>query len=367
MQDGLTPEQKWKYENGLRILTRWIARAYIKDQQELVRKSKSNIKREERVMPIKGVSEVVRLPRRGKIRLGIKKEIDGRLCPEPTDYFVCPDEVKAVFGEKPRELRIMFPNDDEKQWASQFLRCYSDKGELMCRGDGETAVAKVETVNKETGKVSSKLLEMPCIPARCPIYKDGLCRQIMNLQFLLPECPGFGVYQLDTSSFHSIVNINSSLELIRAICGRLAMIPLTLKLVEQEVLADGERKRVQVLKLEPSYSLVDMQKYAQTPIGQALLLPVPDSEAPEDCFSIAPAAVEEKALEAGKLGDLWTRVKSKIYHLEVLDYQVRDWFKRNYSIDIRLSDFDLVTPPSLFTAKSLEHFLCSIEYHADHS
>jgi len=60
--------------------------------------------------PIKGISEVVRLPRLGKIRLGIrKKNADGIPYPSPTDYFVCPDEVRKVFGERPRELRIMFP------------------------------------------------------------------------------------------------------------------------------------------------------------------------------------------------------------------------------------------------------------------
>ena len=65
-------------------------------------------------MAIKGVSEVVRLPRLGKIRLGVKRENStGTPYPSPTDYFVCPDEVRKVFGEKPKELRIMFPTEDE--------------------------------------------------------------------------------------------------------------------------------------------------------------------------------------------------------------------------------------------------------------
>ena len=138
-------------------------------------------------MPIKGVSEVIRLPRLGKIRLGIKKEnAEGTIYPSPTDYFVCPEEVRKVFGEKPRELRIMFPTENETQWASQYLRCYSETGNLICRGDGETALAKVETINRETsskGEIISKLLEMPCNPDRCPIHKQGYCRQVMNLQF----------------------------------------------------------------------------------------------------------------------------------------------------------------------------------------
>jgi hypothetical protein len=128
-------------------------------------------------MPIKGVSEVVRLPRLGKIKLGIKKEnADGTFEPVPTDYFVCPEEVKKVFGEEPRELRIMFPTDDKTQWASQYYRFYSDQGNLLCRGDGETALARVETISKEAGskgKTISKLLEMPCNPERCPIHKQG--------------------------------------------------------------------------------------------------------------------------------------------------------------------------------------------------
>ena len=63
----------------------------------------------------------------------------------------------------------------------------------------------------------------------------------MNLQFLLPECPGFGVYQLDTGSYHSMVNINSSLEMIHNICRRFAMIPLSLHLVEKEVQPEGQQ------------------------------------------------------------------------------------------------------------------------------
>src|SRR4030042_179869 len=122
-------------------------------------------------MPIKGVSEVVRLPRQGKIRLGIKKENAEHIhYPSPTDYFVCPDEVKKVFGEKPKELRVMFPTDEESQWASQYLRCYSESGSLICRGDGVTAVARVaistDAIATEESEVT-ELREITCNPANC--------------------------------------------------------------------------------------------------------------------------------------------------------------------------------------------------------
>ena len=106
----------------------------------------------------------------------------------------------------------------------------------------------------------------------------------MNLQFLIPKCPGFGVYQLDTSSYHSMDNINSALKRIINICSRFAMIPLTLQLIEKEVQSEGQIKTVWVLNLLPTYSLTETQRYAQMPTEQALVLPPPDSEAPDDLF-----------------------------------------------------------------------------------
>jgi len=324
-------------------------------------------------MPIKGVTEVVRLPRLGKIRLGIKKEnASGVLYPCPTDYFVCPAEVKKVFGVKPRELRIMFPTDDETQWASQYLRCYSASRGLICRGDGETAVAKTdihtgEIANRES--VDTELKEVSCNPARCTYYQKAQCRRVMNLQFLLPDCPGFGVYQLDTSSFYSIVNVNSSLELIRGTCGRLSMIPLALKLVEQEVQPEGKKKTVRVLSLTAPYSLVEIQKYAQMPPGQVLLLPPPDNEAPDDLFpdEVLSGRESPKGIMAQdkELILLWDRVKTKVWQMDVQDSQIANWFQRNCRLDMRLSDFDLLYPPSRVTAEHLEHFLKTLERYSN--
>lgn len=324
-------------------------------------------------MAIKGVSEVIRLPRLGKIRLGVRKENgEGISCPVSTEYFVCPDEVKKVFGEKPRDLRIMFPTEDSRQWASQYLRCYSASNRLICRGDGETALARVDI---HTGEISTmegqetELLEITCNPAKCAYYKKSLCRRVMNLQFILPDCPGFGVYQLDTSSFFSIVNVNSCMELIQGVCGRLSMIPLSLKLADKEVQVDGKPKTVRVLNLTAPYSLIEIQRYAQIPPGQVLLLPAPDSEAPDDLFpdDVAEPAAPLKPTAGGRtVTNLWTKVKSKVWQLDARDSQIVEWFRRNYHFDVRLSDFDLVDPPSHVTTESLEHFLKTLNHHADH-
>jgi hypothetical protein len=322
-------------------------------------------------MPIKGVTEVVRLPRLGKIRLGIKKEnASGVSYPFQTEYFVCPEEVRKVFGVKPRELRIMFPTDDQTQWASQYLRCYSASRGLVCRGDGETAVAKIDV---HTGEIASKesaeteMKEITCNPAKCAYYQKAQCRRVMNLQFLLPDCPGFGVYQLDTSSFFSIVNVNSSLELIRGTCGRLSMLPLSLKLIGQEVQPEGKKKTVRVLSMTAPYSLAEIQRYAQIPPGQALLLPPPDNEAPDDLF---PDEILGKEAPKTIMGVdkglilLWDRVKCKVWQLDIQDSQVANWFQRNCKLDVNLSDLDLLAPPTRITAEHLEHFLKTLERHS---
>jgi hypothetical protein len=326
--------------------------------------------KEVQMSPIKGISEIVRLPLLGKIRLGIKEEdADGYLYPAPTDYFVCPDEVKRVFGEKPRELRIMFPTEDREQWASQYLRCYSDSGDLLCRGDGETALARVETINREIGskgETISKLLEMPCNPDRCPIHKQGYCRQVMNLQFLLPDCPGFGVYQLDTSSYHSMKNINAMITLIDSVCQRVSMIPLSLQLIEKPVQPDGYDKIAYVLKLTCYLSLVDAQKFARMPRGEALL-PPPDSEAPDDLFPrikrVSPEPPKETSGTDEELLDLWTKAKSKVYHYDIQDYQIANWFEKNFHIIVRLKDFEAITPPAKLTLEALSRFCDSVDRH----
>ncbi|MFC1874626.1 hypothetical protein ACFLY3_00505 [Chloroflexota bacterium] len=314
--------------------------------------------------PIKGISEIVRLPRLGKIRLGIKKERDdGSPYPVPTDHFVCPDEVKEIFGDKPKELRIMFPTENSEQWASQYLRCYSTSNELICRGDGETALARIDKTNSNAG-----LKEIICSPNTCSYHQSDRCRRVMNLQFLLPDCPGFGVYQLDTTSFHSMKNINSALAFIRGICQRVSMIPLSLELVEQEVQPEGWLKTAYVLRLTCPYPLAEVQRYALVPPGRALLLPPPDSEAPDDLFPKEVTETEEiteNKDDSDKLINLWTRAKSKIWHMDIRDYQIVNWFEKNYRITVRLIDFESVTPPLKLTAEILSHFCRAVERYAN--
>jgi len=251
-------------------------------------------------MPIKGISEVRRLPRLGKIHLGFK-DPKKKGAPTATDFFVCPPEVQEVFGKEPRELNICFPTDEEERFSSQYYRCYSQTQGLVCKGDGETCIRMVDVETDALANRDSKkteLRELPCEGRECPYYEKQ-CREVMNLQFLLPEVPGLGIWQIDTSSINSIRNINSAVDLIKRIHGRIAMIPLSLTIEPQEVQTpEGKRRTVNVLYLRIKQTLIEMVQTVSTKKLTAgeVELPSPDDEPPETVEEAEsePSAQEEE-------------------------------------------------------------------------
>lgn len=241
-------------------------------------------------MPIKGISEVRRLPRLGKIRLGVKEtsQKTGNPYPKAVDYFVCnadqsTSEAAArafhqVYGDKPRALDIMFPVEDRDQFFPQFYRRYGSGSGLLCKGDGETAVE----IDRETGEIR----EIECDPMECEWAAKKHCRPVGTLQFLLYKVPGLGAWQIDTSSYHSIVNLNSAIDFIRALTGgRIAMLPLKLIIRPKEVQVEGKKKVVHVLDLAHEEVRLEEILLASRKSAAQLLLPAVNfDEAPDDLF-----------------------------------------------------------------------------------
>jgi hypothetical protein len=230
------------------------------------------------------------MPRLGKIRLGVKIEGQGKSpYPKATDFFVCPPEVQDVFGEKPKELQIMFPTEEPEQFAQQWLRAYSLTQGLVCIGDGAISKRKIDLATGGIAGHETKDWEwrngLPCDPQDCPEYIRKRCRRVMNLQFLIPQVEGLGVWQIDTSSFYSIVNINSMIKLVKNLCGRVSFIPLTLCLGPIEVTPPGmTKKTVHVMHINQDIKLAELQQWGQREPTKALL-PEPDvDEPPEDLF-----------------------------------------------------------------------------------
>jgi len=226
-------------------------------------------------MPIKGLSEIRRLPRLGMIRLGEKSfsKTTGKDYPKAVDYFVCPSEIKEFYGEKPKSLDIMFPVEDTEVFFPQFYKRYGATTGLLCKGDGETA----------TVMENGQMREQECVPGKCEWYQKKHCKRVANLQFMLPKVPGLGVYQINTTSFYSILNINSALQMIKAVAGRVCMLPLQLVLKPQEVAPDGTKKIVHVMDLAVPITLEQLLSSSRMPLQEFLVPPVDDAR-PEDLY-----------------------------------------------------------------------------------
>lgn len=253
---------------------------------------------------IKGLSEQRQMPRLGKIRTGVKvanKSGNGEH-PEAVDFFVLPEELAGIFGDKPKSLPIMFPVEDEAKFASQFYKAYSSFRGLVCKGDGETCWRLIDTktgdfAHRDTVETIRK--ELPCSGRDCTLYQQKKCKEVMNLQFLLPSVPGLGVWQLDTGSYHSIVAVNSAIELIRNICGRISMIPLRLTIEPKEVSPDGKKKTVNILQIRTDITLAEIQKLGALSPSK-VMLPPPDEDRPDLLYVDADTEPVQGAEQAKK-------------------------------------------------------------------
>lgn len=181
---------------------------------------------------IKGISEKRRLPRLGKIRLGVKaiNPKTGNEYPKETSYFVVPEEVARVYGSQPTELDVMFPVNNLDIVFPQAYKWYGDQKGLKCIGNGQIAYRHDES--------SGEMLEREC---PCELLGKG-CALRGHLLIILPKVNMGGVYQLDIGSYNSVVDINSGLEYIEALIGRFAMVPLKLRRVPREIPYEGQKR-----------------------------------------------------------------------------------------------------------------------------
>lgn len=197
---------------------------------------------------IKGnFSEARILPRLGKIRLGVKVEKVGSKgpvqFPRETTGFVCPPEVEAVYGENPTELDVLLPSDDPEVVFQQKLVLYGSGTGIKCHGNGEQA----ERLNEQTRQFEPRTC--PCGFLKTPENPKGQCTEKSSLMVILPTVSMGGCFQITTSSFHSTRNINSALDMARAVAGRIALLPMKLRRVAQETHHNGAKQIHYVLNL----------------------------------------------------------------------------------------------------------------------
>jgi len=203
---------------------------------------------------ITGLSDRRRLPRLGTIRLGVKvrSERTGNEFPREVDYFVCPEEVRAVYGNQPKELEVMLPLNTIEEVFPQSYKFYGSSRGLKCQGNGERALC----VDEATGE----MIERDC---PCDMLDEGKCKQTGILMVMIPKVSVGGVYQIRTSSYNSIVDVNSGLDYVSALIGRFAMVPLKLRRVPIETHHDGKKQTHFTLNLVFDYSIEMLNQLRQ--------------------------------------------------------------------------------------------------------
>jgi len=180
-------------------------------------------------MAIQKFEEQTKYQRAGKIHLGFKND-KGR--PQSTDYFVCTDEVKAVLGDKPQSLGIMFFSDDKEEFMPYFYKKYGNK-QLMCRGDGKDC--RIFKGFDEATKLE-KWIDGPCDRETCPAAQGNnpQCSMVLNLKFIIPKVNKTAYYQLDTRSINTLKNVQGAVDMLKQVTGQIAWIPMILTVVMEK-------------------------------------------------------------------------------------------------------------------------------------
>ena len=255
---------------------------------------------------IRGLSEQRRLPRLGKIRLGVRKvTASGAEYPAEVDYFVCPPEVQGAkypdgtpYGEKPKKLRIMFPVSNREAVFPQALKRYGRSQGLLCRGDGDVAF-------EAQADGTLKQITCPCHylePTKNTEGKEkaGECSPVGNLMCFLPDVSMAGCYQIDTGSIANITRLNSYFDYVVALVGgftgksTFALIPLWLHRVKEEMQSTKRKAKsthyLLRMELDAEYlrEISRGRPLLPMPLDIPLVIPPPEPTPPDEPVKVAP-------------------------------------------------------------------------------
>lgn len=254
-------------------------------------------------MPIKSLAERYSIPVMGKIRLGIKDSARNN-APRETEHFVLDptspnqdhnvrlrEELLQVFGENPKALRVMFPNTAVNLfWQYNYMR-YKQDGKRACVGDGEEASCALDSTqglsllgNPDPG---GRRVKVRCDGTSCVYFtkKPAQCAPVGILKVILPDVNGILPWQLTTRSWSNIVTIKNTIEWLEAVCGRYAMIPLSMARIPQKMEdpKTGKMRTHYLLRFNmEDLSIAKLQDMVRTPAPTHGLATPDPLELPDD-------------------------------------------------------------------------------------
>jgi len=198
------------------------------------------------------------------IMLGIKVTNEkGIEYPKELPYFVCPKEIKAVFGDEPTELTVFFPSNKREEVFPQSYEKYGKNQALLCQGDGDVSKT-AQRLNLENGRWEE--VKCPCEhydKKYNPKTKIGGCSKVGHLRFMLPSVSIGTFYQCSPHGTVSIQELNSAFELAdKTTGGHWAMIPFRMKRVAKKLKIPGtaNMKTHWVVTLEVAASTEEIRR-----------------------------------------------------------------------------------------------------------
>lgn len=263
---------------------------------------------------IKGLTEKRRMPRLGKIGMGLRKvTAQGKEYPSETDHFVFDEEdlrrwpkIGETCGENPRELKIMFPAESQDVIFPQANKFYGSTQGLKCKGDGSQEMIGTATrwLCVACGKMACQCKDRRTIETEvtcpCDLLDGRQCKPVGCLMFVLYEVTMAGVWQVDTSSYHSIIDVNSYLDFVRMLCGRVKGVPLVLKRVERVTHGGGHAATHYTLQLAYEGESAAAPLLSAAAAQEQLLIDPPHDDGdecdpiPDDPEAAPPGAAEER-------------------------------------------------------------------------
>jgi len=170
------------------------------------------------------------------------------------DNFIPNEEIMKKLGDKPKSLDILLLSDDiDKNFMTSYAMYQGNK--CVCRGDGKTASKRITKGNEVFFE------NIKCDTEACPFARENKCKPNGTLSCMLPQTEKIGgVYKFRTTSWNSIINIKSSLEVVKLLTGGilnpvtgdvdggiLAGLNLKMELIDKQTEDHGKIKVVNII------------------------------------------------------------------------------------------------------------------------